>query len=90
MDPSLRLSAKGYSTASKKRGLGEDLDGFALEGGKVGLWLLPSSPRAIRVQRSLWIGFGMAIWRTLTSLPIQTSGSWARRPSPGLSNHSPP
>lgn len=61
------------------------------------VWLLPPSPLAINagLQVSLQIADAhthttTAIWRILTSLPIQSRGSWARRPSPRLSNHSTP
>lgn len=61
------------------------------------LWLLPPSPLAINIgmQLSLWIASSLgdthtAIWRILTSLPSQSSGSRARWPGPGLSNQSTP
>lgn len=45
-------------------------------------------PRALGGTHTRMPNTHAAIWRILTSLPIQSSGSQARRPSPGLSNQS--
>lgn len=45
-------------------------------------------PRALGGTHTRMPNTHATIWRILTSLPIQSSGSQARRPSPGLSNQS--
>lgn len=95
----LKSGKRGFG---RRAGSGS-VERFAPGGVIVLLWLLPPSPLAINagVQLSLRIGSVLgdthncahthtAIWRILTSLPIQSSRSWARRPSPRLSNQSTP
>lgn len=49
---------------------------------------LQIAPRALGGTHTRMPNTHATIWRILTSLPIQSSGSQARRPSPGLSNQS--